>query len=71
MAGGLIGDVPPAINYWTNIRNINKYNIHLILDEVLCGTCLLQKLLYNKIDCFVFSYQKLYLQVMEHFWSGR
>ena len=39
MAGGLIGDVPPATNYWRNIRDIcNKYNIHLILDEVWCGT---------------------------------
>ena len=39
MSGGLIGDVPPTLNYWKNIRKIcNKYNIHLILDEVWCGT---------------------------------
>ena len=39
MAGGLIGDVPPAPGYWKKIRRIcNKYNIHLILDEVWCGT---------------------------------
>tara|TARA_B100001540_G_scaffold316559_1_gene346743 strand:- start:397 stop:1686 length:1290 start_codon:yes stop_codon:yes gene_type:complete len=36
--GGLQGDVPPAKNYWKNIRSIcNKYNIHLIIDEVYCG----------------------------------
>ena len=39
MAGGLVGDVPPANNYWKNIRKIcDKYNVHLILDEVWCGT---------------------------------
>ncbi len=39
IAGGLIGDVPPSKNYWKKIRKIcNKYNIHLILDEVWCGT---------------------------------
>ena len=37
--GGLVGDVPPAPNYWKYIRNIcNKYDVHLILDEVYCGT---------------------------------
>jgi adenosylmethionine-8-amino-7-oxononanoate aminotransferase len=37
--GGLIGDVPPAKNYWKYIRKIcDKYNVHLILDEVWCGT---------------------------------
>ena len=37
--GGLVGDVPPPPNYWKNIRKVcNKYNIHLILDEVWCGT---------------------------------
>ena len=70
MAGGLIGDVPPAINYWTNIRNIcNKYNIHLILDEVWCGTGVSGKnfcIDYDKITPILFSYQKLWLQVMEH-----
>lgn len=37
--GGLVGDVPPNINYWKYVRTIcKKYNIHLILDEVWCGT---------------------------------
>ncbi len=37
--GGLVGDVPPAKNYWKYIRKIcSKYNVHLILDEVWCGT---------------------------------
>ena len=37
--GGLVGDVPPAPNYWKYIRNVcDKYNIHLILDEIYCGT---------------------------------
>ena len=37
--GGLVGDVPPAPNYWKYIRDVcNKYDIHLILDEVYCGT---------------------------------
>ena len=37
--GGLVGDVPPAPNYWKEIRKIcNKYKIHLILDECYCGT---------------------------------
>ena len=36
--GGLVGDVPPTANYWMEIRNVcNKYNVHLILDEVWCG----------------------------------
>lgn len=36
--GSLIGDVPPAPNYWKYIREIcDKYNVHLILDEVYCG----------------------------------
>ena len=39
MMGGLVGDVPPTKNYWKKIRKIcNKYKIHLILDEVWCGT---------------------------------
>lgn len=38
MMGGLVGDVPPSKNYWKYIRKIcNKYNVHLILDEVYCG----------------------------------
>ena len=37
--GGLIGDVPPAPNYWKYVRQIcSKYKVHLILDEVYCGT---------------------------------
>ncbi len=37
--GGLVGDVPPNKNYWKHIRKLcDKYNIHLILDEVWCGT---------------------------------
>ena len=37
--GGLVGDVPPAPNYWKYIREVSdKYDVHLILDEVYCGT---------------------------------
>lgn len=37
--GGLIGDVPPLKDYWLEISNIcNENNIHLVLDEVYCGT---------------------------------
>ena len=37
--GGLVGDVPPTKNYWKLVRKIcDKYNIHLIIDEVWCGT---------------------------------
>jgi len=37
--GGLVGDVPPAPNYWKYIRDVcDEYDIHLILDEVYCGT---------------------------------
>ncbi len=37
--GGLVGDVPPAPNYWKYIRQVcDKYDVHLILDEVWCGT---------------------------------
>ena len=37
--GGLIDDVPPAPKYWQYIRKVcNKYDVHLILDEVYCGT---------------------------------
>ena len=37
--GGLVGDVPPAKLYWQKIKKIcDKYNVHLILDEIYCGT---------------------------------
>lgn len=37
--GGLVGDVPPAKNYWKYIREVcARYDVHLILDEVYCGT---------------------------------
>ena len=37
--GGLVGDVPPTKNYWKKIRRVcDKNKIHLILDEVWCGT---------------------------------
>jgi len=37
--GGLVGDVPPSLNYWKLIRDVcDKYGVHLILDEVWCGT---------------------------------
>jgi adenosylmethionine-8-amino-7-oxononanoate aminotransferase len=37
--GGLVGDVPPAPNYWKYIREVcSKYDVFLILDEVWCGT---------------------------------
>ena len=37
--GGLVGDVPPAPNYWKYVRAVcDKYDVHLILDEVWCGT---------------------------------
>ena len=36
--GGLVGDVPPTINYWKRIRELcNKFDIHLICDEIWCG----------------------------------
>lgn len=37
--GGLIGDVPPVESYWKEVQRICKEsNVHLILDEVYCGT---------------------------------
>lgn len=37
--GGLVGDVPPVGGYWGKIEAVcRKYNVHLILDEVYCGT---------------------------------
>lgn len=39
MMGGLVGDVPPTPGYWKGIHDVcKKNNIHLILDEVWCGT---------------------------------
>lgn len=39
MLGGLVGDVPPALNYWKYVREVcDRYHVHLILDEVYCGT---------------------------------
>jgi len=39
MMGGLVGDVPPTKNYWRDIGAVcKKNNIHLILDEIWCGT---------------------------------
>ena len=38
MLGSLRGDIPPATGYWKKIKSIcEKYNIHLILDEIYCG----------------------------------
>jgi len=37
--GGLVGDVPPTENYWREIARVcNRHNVHLILDEVWCGS---------------------------------
>ena len=37
--GGLVGDVPPVGEYWKKIKRVcQKYDVHLILDEVYCGT---------------------------------
>ena len=39
MMGGLVGDVPPAPQYWKYIRQVcDDHDVHLILDEVYCGT---------------------------------
>jgi adenosylmethionine-8-amino-7-oxononanoate aminotransferase len=36
--GALIGDVPPAPHYWRYVREIcDRYDVHLILDEVYVG----------------------------------
>lgn len=36
--GGLVGDVPPAPNYWKYIEAVcHRYDVHLILDEIYCG----------------------------------
>jgi adenosylmethionine-8-amino-7-oxononanoate aminotransferase len=37
--GGLVGDVPATKEYWEGIRQLcSKHNVHLIIDEVWCGT---------------------------------
>ena len=37
--GGLVGDVPPVDGYWRMVRDVcTRYDIHLIADEVWCGT---------------------------------
>jgi adenosylmethionine-8-amino-7-oxononanoate aminotransferase len=39
MMGGLVGDVPPSPGYWRRVREIcDRHGVHLILDEVYCGT---------------------------------
>ena len=51
--GGLQGDVPPTKNYWKYIRSVcNKYNIHLLIDEVYCGMGITGKVycIYDKIS---------------------
>lgn len=38
MLGQLVGNVPPAESYWRRIREVcDRYDVHLILDEVYCG----------------------------------
>lgn len=37
--GGLVGDVVPHQQYWQKIRRVcDEFGVHLILDEVWCGT---------------------------------
>ena len=37
--GGLVGDVVPHESYWKKIRRLcDEFDIHMILDEVWCGT---------------------------------
>ncbi len=51
MLGGLVGDVPPTKNYWKRISEICKRNnIHLILDEIWCGTGV-----SGKFHCFEYD----------------
>lgn len=36
--GSLVGDVPPAPNYWKYVREVcDRHDVHLILDEIYCG----------------------------------
>jgi len=50
--GGLVGDVPPAPNYWKYIREVcDQYDVHLILDEVWCGTGTSGKIYCIDWDC--------------------
>lgn len=38
MLGSLVGDVPPAPSYWRRVKEVcERYDVHLILDEVYCG----------------------------------
>lgn len=38
MLGSLVGDVPPAPGYWQYVRAVcDRYDVHLILDEIYCG----------------------------------
>ena len=48
ICGGLVGDVPPTKDYWKKIKKVCvKYDVHLILDEVWCGTGT-----SGKVHCF-------------------
>ncbi len=39
MMGSLRGEVPPAPKYWQYIRDVcDRYDVHIILDEIYCGT---------------------------------
>lgn len=36
--GALVGNVPPAPNYWKYVREVcDRHDVHLILDEIYCG----------------------------------
>jgi adenosylmethionine-8-amino-7-oxononanoate aminotransferase len=36
--GSLVGDVPPAPNYWKYVREVcDRHGVHVILDEIYCG----------------------------------